>query len=73
MKTEKQIRDGLKECRKVIDWGRSKGPCPFDKDGKRGCCAECSLPSALEWVLGNSKTGSKNGQGRLIDAMGGKK
>ncbi|KKN78273.1 hypothetical protein LCGC14_0351320 [marine sediment metagenome] len=51
MKSEKQIKDFLKKC---SDTPRSSNGmladnCPID--GELGCCAECSFPSGLEWVL----------------------
>ena len=77
MKTEKQIKDFLESCGKVRDFGLSSGPCPAntreedpdDPDSRRGCCAECSMPSALEWVLDEREDGSANGQIRLIEAL----
>jgi hypothetical protein len=38
---------------------------------KRGCCAECSFPSAIEWVLGGLNDPTENGQNRLINLMRG--
>lgn len=42
-------------------------------DYLRGCCAECSLPSALRWVLNDEKetNPSANGQALLIDTIAG--
>ena len=70
MKSEKEIREGLAKCEKVADWGISKGPCPFDPEGKRGCCAECSFTSALYWVLTDQGNPSANGQDKLIETLG---
>lgn len=67
MKTEQEIKLLLKECEAVRDWGMSKGPCPVDEDGQRGCCAECSMPSALYWVLGEGDNPSHNSQDVLIE------
>ena len=36
-----------------------------------GCCAECSFPSTLKWVLGNDRGATDNGQKRLIKALRG--
>jgi len=69
MKTEKELKKFLKDCEKVCDFGFSKGPCPMNSDGRKGCCAECSTPSAIEWVLETEKNDSKNGQQRLIDIL----
>jgi len=69
MKTEKQIKDFLKRCDKVRDFGMSKGKCPAEKGNKKGCCAECSMPSTLLWVLGADVTGSDNMQNVLIDSF----
>ncbi len=71
MKTEKQIKDFLTRCDKVRDWGLSKGKCPAEKGkGARGCCAECSMPSALLWVLGRDVQGSANMQDVMIATLG---
>ena len=70
MRTEKEIRNILDKCSKVADFGMSKGPCPCNSDGERGCCAECSFPSALTWVLGEDNKGSDNGQNLLAQAVG---
>lgn len=67
MRTEKEIRDKLDECLKVAGWGMSEGPCPLDDNGEEGCCAECSFPSAIQWVLGESVNPSYNAQNRMID------
>lgn len=97
MRSEQEIRNILAECKKVCDFGMSKGPCPLKADDKkdcindcswdlsakerekkiccelwdmrRGCCAECSFPSVLEWVLGEDRIGSDNGQKRLMGEL----
>jgi len=69
MKTEQQLRDVLTSCRAVADWGMSKGPCPMDTEGERGCCAECSTPAAIAWVLDERQDGAANGQTELINAI----
>jgi hypothetical protein len=69
MKTEKQLRDFLSACGAVRDWGMSKGLCPMDANGNKGCCAECSAPSAVKWVLDECEDGSTNGQDALIDML----
>jgi hypothetical protein len=53
--------------------------CDFPEDSEdrktccdnwgRGCCAECSFPSAIAWVLGKDNNPSDNGQKRLIQAL----
>jgi hypothetical protein len=69
MKTETQLRTFLTACGAVRDFGMSSGPCPMNVDGGLGCCAECSTPAAIEWVLGDRQDGSANGQQELINAM----
>uniref|UniRef100_A0A6M3K8Q7 Uncharacterized protein n=1 Tax=viral metagenome TaxID=1070528 RepID=A0A6M3K8Q7_9ZZZZ len=69
MKTEKQIRDFLTRCDKIRDFGMSKGICPAEKGRHKGCCAECSLPSTLLWVLGKDVKASANAQDVLIEAF----
>jgi len=46
-----------------------KDECCANFDLHRGCCAECSFPSALRWVLGGDDKGSDNGQNRLMNAF----
>lgn len=72
MRSEKEIIDFLDKCDKVRDYGMSKGPCPLlindpDYDSKSGCCAECSFPSTILWVLNLGNKPTDNGQSRLID------
>ena len=69
MKTEKQIRGFLTRCDKVRSFGISKGKCPAEKGKREGCCAECSMPSTLLWVLGEKVKGSENMQDVLINAF----
>ena len=69
MRTEEEIREAMRKCDEVADWGISNGPCPFNDDGEEGCCAECSTPSTLRWVLGSNANASKNGQSHLIDVL----
>lgn len=69
MKSEKQIRAFLTRCGKVRDFGMSKGSCPAEKGKHKGCCAECSLPSTLLWVLGKDVKASANTQDALIEAF----
>ena len=69
MKTEQQLRDFLTACHAVADCGMSKGPCPMDPEGKCGCCAECSTPAAIAWVLDERQDGASNGQTELINAI----
>ena len=59
MKSEDQIRSFLAECEKVVGFGVSKGPCPMEGKGRKGCCAECSFPGALRWVLDEMKLSSE--------------
>jgi len=70
MRTEKEIRDALEACNKVATWDISNGPCPFNSEGEEGCCAECSMPGSLRWVLNdNDSNPSANGQDNLINAF----
>ncbi len=69
MKTEQQLRDFLTACGAVADFGMSNGPCPMDTAGREGCCAECSTPAAIEWVLDERQDGTANGQTELINAI----
>lgn len=72
MKSEAEIRSVLERCEEVCSFGISDGPCPVEKNGEKGCCAECSMPSTLVWVLGDTDEGaSDNGQMRLIEALNG--
>jgi len=71
MRTEEEIRKALEECDKVSGYAMSDGPCPRNTNGRKGCCAECSFPSAIAWVLGEEKKGSENGQANLISAIKG--
>jgi hypothetical protein len=43
--------------------------CCAQWDEHKGCCAECSFPSAISWVLGNDDNPTDNGQKRLIQAL----
>jgi hypothetical protein len=72
MRTEKEIIKFLTKCNSVRGYGLSIGPCPLEKGrgDRRGCCAECSFPSAIEWVLNRRENGSANGQERLIEVIG---
>lgn len=45
--------------------------CCAEWDMRRGCCAECSFPSAIVWVLGNDNNPTDNGQKRLFKAIAG--
>lgn len=75
-----------KDCEKYCSYDREriKHPEIFDKDIEKmkkecceqfdehkGCCSECSFPSAIVWVLGASNDPTDNGQNRLINAMKG--
>jgi hypothetical protein len=59
MRSEQEIRGALADCHKAIGLGMSNGPCPRRRDGGRGCCAECSFPSTVEWVLGADRKASR--------------
>jgi len=70
VRSETELRKALKDCGRVSSFGLSEGPCPQSPDGERGCCAECSFPSTIIWVLGDIGDSTANGQSRLIDAIG---
>ena len=67
MRTEQEIREKMDACNAVAGFGMSDGPCPFNKDGQDGCCAECSTLRTLAWVLGDDKKPNQNGQNALLD------
>jgi len=69
MKTEKQIKDFLARCNKVRSFSMSKGRCPAENGRRKGCCAECSMPSTLQWVLGEDVKASSNAQHRLVKEL----
>jgi len=69
VKTEKQIKDFLTRCNKVSSFGMSKGKCPAETGRRKGCCAECSMPSTLRWVLGEDVKASANMQDGLINVF----
>ena len=46
-----------------------KKNCCEDWAEHLGCCAECSFPSAIRWVLGDDVDGSANGQQKLIETL----
>ena len=66
MRSEQEIRQALAACSKVANYGISDGPCPLDPRGKEGCCAECTAPSTLLWVLGSVDRANVNGQERMF-------
>lgn len=55
MKTEKELKDFLYKCESVITYGMSHCPCPFKDYGAKGCCAKCSTPATIRWVLGTNE------------------
>lgn len=69
VRTEKEISDLLSKCEKVSDFGMSKGPCLLNDRGEKGCCAECSLPNALRWILGGDDNPSYNAQDLMGEAL----
>lgn len=63
-----------KECLEFCDTvkgSEEQKECCAEWDKKRGCCAECSFPSAIVWVLGNNNNPTDNGQKRLFKAIAG--
>ena len=71
MRTESEIMEALTACEEACSYGLSSGPCPLRPDGRVGCCAECSAPSTLRWVLEEGDSPAANGQDALIAAFGG--
>lgn len=71
MRSEREIREILAKCDAVSAFGLSDGQCPLEEDGRRGCCAECSFPSAMRWVLGSDGGATDNGQDKIIKALKG--
>ena len=69
MRSENELRDSLQRCYAVAAFGMSKGPCPRSEKNREGCCAECSFPSAITWVLGADINPSHNAQQKLIQIM----
>ena len=69
MKTETEIKRFLARCYKVRGFGMSEGKCPAENGRRKGCCAECSMPSTLTWVLGKDAKPSANGQDNLIASL----
>jgi hypothetical protein len=69
MKTEKEIKYFLARCDKARGHGMSKKRCPAENGRRKGCCAECSMPSALRWVLGEEVIASHNMQHQLIEVF----
>lgn len=69
MRTEKEIRKFLVRCRNASGFGMSEKNCPAEKGRRKGCCAECSMPATLLWVLEDDTKASANGQDELINAL----
>ena len=69
MRTEKEIKKFLVKCNSVRGFGMSIKNCPAEKGRKKGCCAECSAPSTLAWVLGGDGKPSANGQEILSEIV----
>lgn len=69
MRTEQELRAFLDKCHEVCTFTLSNGPCPLNDDGRKGCCAECSFPSAIQWVLSELDCPVLNGQEMLIEMM----
>ena len=46
-----------------------KKMCCEEWDRHVGCCAECSFPSAMKWVLGKEGGATDNGQKMLFKAL----
>ena len=52
MKSEQELLDFLKQCKKTLRLGGLMSPCPLNKDyPKFGYCGTCSFPDALRFVL----------------------
>ena len=59
----------LRENMSQEDIDEAKKECCDNWDKHLGCCAECSFPSVIEWVLGKDKNPTDNGQNRLINLI----
>jgi hypothetical protein len=69
MRTEAEIKKFLIRCNKARGFGMSEKRCPAENGRRKGCCAECSMPSSLTWVLGKETKPSANGQDFLIEVF----
>ena len=70
MRTEKEIRKFLIRCNGARSFGMSIKNCPAEKGRRKGCCAECSMPSTLAWVLEDDNVKpSANGQDLMIECL----
>jgi hypothetical protein len=55
MKSERELRDGLRKCRKAMRESNEKGRgarCWMSGSGSTCCPEECSTRETLYWVLG---------------------
>ena len=52
MRSEDELKEFLQKCKDAPREGNGAltDICPIDS--KFGCCAECSFPSGIVWVLG---------------------
>jgi len=64
------LKSERKECAETcsID-SEDRKMCCDNWDARRGCCAECSFPSTIRWVLGSEDDPTKNGQNKIIQAF----
>jgi hypothetical protein len=63
-----------KDCQEFCDYpedSEDHKQCCAEWNKRQGCCAECSFPSAIQWVLGEDNNPTDNGQKRLIQALKG--
>jgi hypothetical protein len=59
-----------KDCLEHCDFPEEdRKSCCAEWDLRRGCCAECSFPSAIEWVLGGTGNPTDNGQKILFKTL----
>jgi len=64
MRSEREIRRMLERCRAAIDFEISHRECPL---GDNRCCYECTFPSDMAWVLGESDAPGTNLQDVVIE------
>jgi len=65
---ENEIKTCLDICDFLLD-SKDQKECCARWDERKGCCAECSFPSAISWVLGSDDNPTDNGQKRLFQAL----
>jgi hypothetical protein len=62
------VKTCLETCDRPVD-SEDRKECCKDWNERKGCCAECSFPSAIAWVLNGNNNPTDNGQKRLINQL----